>query len=385
MIQRRIAARLGASRRSFLLLGPRQTGKSTLVSALAPSLTINLMHEPTYLEFARNPRELEERLAALPSRRGAAAVFIDEVQRLPSLLNTLQTLLDDPRASYRFWLTGSSARKLRRGGANLLPGRIHSYQLGPIVAAECDHALDTRRALSLGTLPAMLTAKDTADASKTLRTYAATYLKEEVQAEALTRNLEGFARFLTVTAERAGELLDVSKLASQAGVARQSAVRFLEILEDTLVLQRLPAFTKSSARRLVKHPKVYFFDVGVLNGLLGNFAVSGDRIGNLFEHLVVTQLFHSASAFDRDVRLSMFRTEHGVEVDLVCEVGRELWAVEVKASRNVGESDLRGLRAFAEFAGRRARSLVLYLGEPSRRIGGVDVLPWQHGLQEMGF
>ncbi|MBI2963595.1 MAG: ATP-binding protein [Deltaproteobacteria bacterium] len=385
MISRRIGSFLTKGRRSFLLLGPRQTGKSTLVASLEPALTINLMHEPTYLDFARNPRELEERIDALPRERSRRAIFIDEVQRLPSLLNTLQVLLDEPGGARRFWLTGSSARKLRRGGANLLPGRIHEYRLGPIVAAECRHDLDTRRALSLGTLPAMLTGDDVADARKTLRTYAATYLKEEVQAEALTRNLEGFARFLTVAAERAGQLLDLSKLASTAAVARQSAVRFFEILEDSLVVHRLSPFSKSSTRRLVQHPKYYFFDVGVLNGLLGNFEASADRIGNLFEHLVVTQIIHSAAAFDREIRPSTFRTEHGLEVDVVCESGDELWAVEIKASRNVGAADLRGLRAFADFTGRKARLAVFYLGEVARRVAGVDVLPWQQGLEEMGF
>ena len=343
------------------------------------------MHEPTYLEFARNPRELEERLAALPEQTRAGAVFIDEVQRLPSVLNTIQVLLDDPRQRRRFWLTGSSARKLRRGGANLLPGRIVSYQLGPIVASECDYALDTRRALSHGTLPAMLTSDRPQGVPKILRTYAATYLREEVQAESLTRNLEGFARFLHIAAERAGQLLDLSKLASTAVIARQSAVRFLEILEDNLIVHRVTSFAKSPTRRLTQHPKYYFFDVGVLNGLLGNFEVSGDRIGNLFEHLVVTQILHGAAAADRELRLSHFRTEHGVEVDAVCELGRELWAIEIKASRNVGESDVRGLRAFRDFVGKRHRAAVLYLGDVRRRVAGTDVLPWQEGLREIGL
>jgi predicted AAA+ superfamily ATPase len=385
MLARQLEPVLAAGRKSFLLIGPRQTGKSTLVSGLGPDLTVNLMHEPTYLEFARNPRELEERLAAVPHTGRPGTVFIDEVQRLPSLLNTVQVLLDEGRRRWRFCLTGSSARKLRRGGANLLPGRIVSYQLGPIVSAELDHAMNVKRALSLGTLPAMITNDQPDEARKLLRTYAATYLREEVQAESLTRNLEGFARFLGVAGERAGQLLDLSKLASTAAVARQTAVRFFEILEDSLVVLRLDSFAKSPTRRLAQHPKYYFFDVGVLNGLLASFDVSADRIGNLFEHLVVTQIAHSAAAFERDIRLSHFRTEHGVEVDVVCEVGRDLWAIEIKASRNVGASDLRGLSSFADFVGRRHRAAVLYLGDIRRRVGGVDVLPWQEGLRSMGF
>ena len=152
-----------------------------------------------------------------------------------------------------------------------------------------------------------------------------------------------------------------------------------------LVVVRLDSFAKSPTRRLVQHPKYYFFDVGVWNGLLANFDASADRIGNLFEHLVVTQIFHSAAAFDREVRLSHFRTEHGVEVDLVCEIGRELWAIEIKGSRNVVESDLRGLRRLAEHVDRRHHAAVFYLGDTRRKIGGIDVFPWQEGLNAMGF
>ena len=386
MIGRRLAAALAHSKKSVLLLGPRQTGKSTLIAQLAPTLTINLAHEPTYLEFARNSRELEERLAALPPETGAPTVFIDEVQRLPSLLNTLQVILDRPRNRLRFLLTGSSARKLRRGNANLLPGRIHTYLLGPLVSSELEYRLETRQALSTGTLPGVLTDPDPASRRKTLRSYAATYLTEEVQAESLTRNLEGFARFLTVVGEWSGHHLDLSKLAAAAQVARQSTVRYFEILEDTLIVRRTEPFARSPRRRLVQHPKFYFFDVGVRNGLLGDFEVSADRTGVLFEHLIFSQLTASAAAFDRDVRLSSYRTEHGAEVDLVVELGpRDVWALELKASRNVGASDLRGLRSFAEFAGQKHTPLVLYLGDERRRVEGVDVLPWQQGLRAMGL
>jgi predicted AAA+ superfamily ATPase len=385
MIARRLAPILRRSRRSILLLGPRQTGKSTLVGQLHPQLTINLVHEPTYLDFARNPRELEERLAALPPSGGPQTVFIDEVQRLPSLLNTVQVLLDRPGNPFRFLLTGSSARKLRRGQVNLLPGRVHTYRLGPIVAAELAYRLDTRQALATGTLPGVLTDPDDSSRRKTLRSYAATYLKEEVQAESLTRNLEGFARLLGITADWAGHHLDLSKLAAGAQVARQSAMRYFEVLEDTLIVHRAEPFARSPGRRLVQHPKYYFFDVGVRNGLLGSFEVSADRIGSLFEQLVFSQLVASAAAADADVRVSSYRTEHGAEVDFVVEIGREVWALELKASRRADVSDWRGLRSFADYVGKRHTPLVLYLSEERRRVAGVDVLPWQEGLRAMGL
>jgi predicted AAA+ superfamily ATPase len=348
--------------------------------ALSPDLEINLAHEPTFFEFAQNPRELEQRLAATRPK----LVFIDEVQRLPRLLNTLQVLIDSGRAP-RFLLTGSSARKLRRGRANLLPGRIHTHELAPLCAAECDHRLDTATALATGTLPGIYTSEDDRDRKKTLRSYAATYLKEEVQAEALTRNIEGFARFLRVAAACATSFLDHAKLANEALVPRQTAVRFFEILEETLLVHRVEAFAKSDRRRLLQHPRYFFFDNGVWNALLGNFVASPDRIGAQFEHLFHCQLRATAAARDAELRVSSYRTEHGAEVDFIVEAEGALWAIECKASRNVGPADLRGLASFSEFIGaRKHRPLIAYLGEQAKVVGGVEVMPWQQVLRQLG-
>ena len=385
MLKRALAQPLRDSKKSFLLLGPRQTGKSTLVSSLNPDLSINLAHEPTYLEFARNPRELEERLNGLPSRAETQNIFIDEVQRLPSLLNTVQVLLDSTPRRYKFFLTGSSARKLRRGQANLLPGRIFTYHLGPVVSLEMEHRLDTTQALSHGSLPGILFEPDLKTKEKTLSSYAATYLKEEVQAEALTRNLEGFARFLSVCAAYAGQFLDLSKVAADSQIARQTAVRYFEVLEDCLIVNRLAPFAKSAGRRLVQHPRFYFFDPGVLNGLLGNFNLSADRVGNLFEHLICSQILSSAAALDQTIELSAYRTEHGAEVDFILDKNRETIAIETKASRNIGIGDLRGFDSFAEYYGKPHRAIVLYLGTERRKVGGIEIFPWQEGLREIGF
>jgi uncharacterized protein len=370
--------------RSALLLGPRQVGKSTLMRELRPDLEVNLAHEPTFLAFARDPGELEARLGALRGG-GTRTVFIDEIQRLPGLLNTIQSILDRPGHGLRFLLTGSSARKLRRGEANLLPGRIHAFRMGPLISAEMDHEVATPAALAYGTLPGIVSAPNDADREKTLSTYAAIYLREEVQAESLSRSLEGFARFLTAIADWAGAHLDLAKVAQAAQVPRQSAGRWFEVLEDTLLVLRSDSFAKSATRRLVQHPKFYFFDVGVLNGLLGNFTPSPDRVGMLFEHLVYTQIVHSAAAFDETVNVSTFRTEHGAEVDFVVERGRDLFAIEAKASRTVGPGDLRGLSRFAEYVGRRHRPMIWYLGRERKRIEGVDILPWQQGLEALGW
>ncbi|HCU25854.1 MAG TPA: hypothetical protein DF383_12625 [Deltaproteobacteria bacterium] len=380
LIQRKLASFLEKSRKSALLLGPRQTGKSTLIRQIHPELEINFSEEQTYLEFARNPAALHERLAA----KSYSSVFIDEVQRLPSLLNTIQALLDRGGAP-KFYLTGSSARKLRRGHANLLPGRIHTFDLGPLACVELNYACRSGEALETGTLPGIYLEADREEKIKTLRSYASTYLKEEVQAEALTRNLEGFSRFLFFAAEHSGKFLDFSKLASDAQIPRQSATRYFEILEDTLVVNRCPAFTVNSRKRLVRHPKFFFFDTGVWNALLGNFSASADRIGSLFEHLFFNQILAGAKAADREYSVSTYRTEHGAEVDFIVELGKECWAIETKASKQVGPNDLRGLQSFADYYKKPHRLAVAYLGEVERSIHGVTVLPWQKLLQAMGL
>lgn len=386
MLTRSLEASLRASRKSILLLGPRQTGKSTLIRGLSPDLSINLSHEPTFLAFLRNPHELEERLRGAPARSPFRTIFIDEVQRIPSLLNTIQVVLDEWKSPPRFWLTGSSARKLKRGQANLLPGRIHTYSLGPLISQELEYDLDTRAALETGTLPGIYTEIDPKERQRTLKTYASTYLKEEIQAESLTRNLEGFARFLSVAAACSSQTLDLSKLASESQVPRQTLVRYFEILEDTLLAHRCPAFAKSERKRLIQHPRFFFFDTGVLNGLLGNFKASDDRRGPLFETLLFNQLIHSSTALEKELRISTFRTEHGAEVDFIVEKDDEIWAIEVKASANVGVSDLRGLKSFQEFMGKRkVHCRLATLGEVSREIQGVRVLPWQVLFKEMGL
>jgi len=379
LIPRTLASTLRKCKKSLLLLGPRQTGKSTLIKTLAPELTINLSREDTFLAFSRNPGELLDLLRA----RRYRTVFVDEVQRLPSLLNTIQAVLDDwPRAP-RFYLTGSSARKLRRGQANLLPGRIHTYQLAPLSPGECGYQLDDRRALETGTLPGIYTERNRAEREKTLRSYAATYLREESQADALTRNLEGFSRFLFVAAVYSGRFMDYTKLASESQISRQSATRYFEILEDTLVVRRCPAHAKTAKRRLIQHPRYYFFDTGVLNALLENFRASSDRKGLLFENLFFNMVWAQAAAEDRDLRVSSYRTEHGAEVDLIVERAGMTWAIELKASTNVGRRDLRGLKSFVDFHGSAVRAVVAYQGSAEKKIDGVSILPWQEAIRRL--
>jgi predicted AAA+ superfamily ATPase len=367
-IERNLRAKLAAARRSYLLLGPRQTGKSTLIRSLAPELEINLSDEETFVEFLRNPGLLKQRI------RDARTVFIDEIQRIPSLLNTVQYLLDQEHPP-RFLLTGSSARKLRRGQANLLPGRIFTYELGPLSCSELGEHFDLPQALRKGLLPGIYLEEDAETWTKLLRSYAATYLKEEIQAEALTRNLEGFSRFFDVACSHSGDFIDFTKFASLASIERMSARRYFDVLDDTLVVRTIEPFAKSRRIRLVQHPRFYFFDVGVLNGAVGNFEASGDRIGNLFEHLVLQLIRSEFQGRDEDIRLSTYRTEAGAEVDFILERKSRIFAIEIKATKKVSTGDLRGLKSFMAFYGKPHTPLVIHMGESPARLEGVEVLP----------
>ncbi len=379
--KRKLSQEIIDSPKSILLLGPRQTGKSTLIKSLNPEISINLANEMEFLRFTQNPDELNQRLKAGTSH----SVFIDEVQRLPGLLNTIQSILDDEPEKYKFYLTGSSARKLRRGKANLLPGRIFTYRLGPLVCNEINYTIDTKKALSTGTLPGVYSEDREKYRTKVLRSYTSTYLKEEIQAEALTRNLEGFSRFLHVVATYSGCFLDMTKLSSEAQIGRKSAIRYFEILEDTLVINRCSSFSKMERKRLVKQPKYYLFDTGVLNGLLLNFVVSPDRMGLFFEHLVFNQILSSAYAGDIDVLISTYRTSNGVEVDFIVEKEGKIFAIEVKHSNNVGQSDLRGLKHFRKYFKKEHQSMVFYMGEVDKVIDDIKILPWQEGIKALGL
>jgi predicted AAA+ superfamily ATPase len=376
--KRILANKINTLDKSILLIGPRQTGKSTLISGLNPDLEINFSDQETYIRYLSDPGLLRK------ETQKYNRVFIDEVQRIPSVLNTVQSILDKNK-SKQFYLTGSSARKLKRGQANLLPGRILGYKLGPLTHQELELEFDVYKALEIGLLPGIYNEKNRAVAQKTLKTYSAVYLQEEIQAEALTRNLEGFSRFFQIIASRSGDFTDFAKFSALAMIERTTSRRYFDVLCDTLILQSIEAFTKSSKRRLVQHPRYYFFDVGVLNGSLAQFNVTSDRIGNLFEHLFLQLLIASAQAHDDDIRVSVFRTDSGTEVDFIVEKNNELFAVEVKATKSIGSHDLRGLKSFSEFYGKNHTSMIAYLGEESYEVENIQILPLLKALRLLGY
>lgn len=380
MINRILSEQIRSSTKSVLLLGPRQVGKSTLINTLKPELCINLADEAEYFRFASNPDALRNTI----QESGAKTVFIDEVQRMPRILNTVQALIDSNRA-LKFYLTGSSARKLRKSESNLLPGRVYNFKLGPIVAAELNYEMNTTDVLQWGTLPEIVANHDQKNSERLLKSYAANYLKEEIKAESLVRSLDSFSRFFNKSLECVGEFVDYSKFSKFTKISRHAVPRYFEILEDTLVGYRLFAWSGAEKLDLVKHPKFYYFDCGVYNGMLGNFLASDDRKGKLAEQLVFSQLIHSAWACEKEIQISSFRTRNGIEVDFVVELEGKVFGIEVK-SRFSDSDELTGLELLQKNAGKKfGGSYVLHMDSRELNRKNTAVLPWQKGLRELGL
>lgn len=373
MITRILSNKIQNSPKSVLLLGPRQVGKSTLLSALKPDLSINLADQSEFLTFSANPDELAHRI----SIQNPKTVFIDEIQRIPELLNSIQAIIDKKKTGIKFYLSGSSARKLRRGSANLLPGRLFNFRLGPISCLELTQTMDTAKALSVGCMPEPYFMKSKDHAEKLLESYTGTYLQEEIITESLVRQIHGFSRFLKEVAVNSGRFLDFSKLANKAKVNRSAARRYYEILEDTLLCERLESFTTEDDFDLVRHAKYYLFDVGIINAVLGNFTMSQDRVGHLFEHLFFNQLMNSSFAMDQRIEIYHFRTRAGVEVDFIIKTQQRIIAIEVKTSEPAND-ELSGLNKIDNYlSGQKAEKFVACYKCTPKKIGDISVLPWQ--------
>ncbi len=383
MYVRALHRRLAGAKANLLVLGPRQVGKSTLLNGLNPDLTIQLASPQTFRDYVSRPERLEAELRAAPDR--VHTVLIDEVQRVPSLLDALQVVIDERPRRFRFLLSGSSARKLKRGHANLLPGRIHVHSLHPLLASEIGDDFQLERALAHGTLPGIYSESDPSDRAQTLRGYVDVYLREEIQAEALVRNLGGFSLLLDLVAASSGRILNMSSLSRESGIRFETIRRYFEILEDTLLLHRVPAWSHSERKASIAHPKLYLFDLGVRNALLRRplDRCLDDERGLLLEHFVAQELLARVGTLWPELAVFHYRTKGGAEVDFVLEVGRELWAVEVKASRNVSREDLSGIASLAERTRRLKRKIVVFLGPRRQKLEDVEVLPLKEFLESL--
>lgn len=383
VVTQRLPRVLQPPRQSFFLFGPRGTGKSTWAKQRFPGCTrLDLLDEGLYQELLARPGAFADRLRALPAR---SWVCVDEVQRLPQLLNEVHRLIED--RALRFVLSGSSARKLRRAGVNLLAGRALTKHLYPFLPVELERRFSLESALRIGTLPVVL---GSPEPEATLKAYVQTYLKEEIQAEALVRNLPGFARFLPVAALLHAQTVNISGLARDAGVSRTTVDDFLGILEDTLLAWRLPGFEAKLRARERKHPKLYWLDAGVVRAAkqqLGPVAL--EERGALFEGFVATLLKGWNDYRGLYDQLSYWAPTEGpqAEVDFLLRRGRSFVAIEVKSSARMRSEDTKGLEAIAPLTGLQRRLLVYPRSARMTTSTGIEVMGFDdfNGLVEKGL
>jgi uncharacterized protein len=362
----------------FFLLGPRGTGKTWLTQRLFPdALRIDLLDPETVRSMSARPERLRELLAARPDAR---QVVVDEVQKLPELLEVAHLLIEEKR-NVQFIFTGSSARKLRRAGVNLLGGRAAQKALHPFMAAELASRFQLDEALRLGMLPIVLAAKDPAEI---LRAYNGLYLREEVQMEGLVRSVGSFSRFLEAVSFSHGAVLNLASVARECQVNRKTVEGFLEILEDLLLAFRVPVFTRRAQRELAVHPKFYFFDAGVFraNRPAGPLDAPEEIDGAALEGLVAQHLRAWCDYSGGNHRLHYWQTRSKVEIDFVVYGETGFHALEVKNSVRVRPEDLRGLKKFGEDFP-ESRRWLLYRGRERLLIDDVLCLPCEEFLLEL--
>ena len=357
-------------KKSHFLFGPRQTGKTSLIQHTLKGVRVyDLLDTSIYLALSQNPGRIEQELTPKDH-----VVVIDEIQRLPGLLNEVHRLIETRRI--RFLLTGSSARKLRRGGVNLLGGRARTKYLYPFTYKELGETFDLTRVVKSGLLPSIYFSDNP---KADLEAYAGSYLQEEIVAEGAVRNLPAFSRFLKVAALCNGQIVNFTNVSNDAQVARTTVYEYFDILKDTLIVYELPAWRKSKKRKPLASSKYYFFDVGVVSMLQGRrFRPGTPEFGEAFE----TYLMHELTSYSHYISgetISYWRSTSGFEVDFI--VGDHT-AVEVKAKENLSAYDLKPLQALAEEK-KLKRYLCVSLEPRMRKIGDVTVLPYKEFLEAL--
>jgi predicted AAA+ superfamily ATPase len=358
-------------KKSYFLFGPRGTGKSTLLKKLYPeAVFFNLLMERQFQKYLVDPEIFYNEVQAIPEKTW---IVVDEIQRLPSLLNYVHQLIEEKK--WNFVLTGSSARKLKKSGVNLLAGRAITRSLFPFLPEELGKDFKLDHNLRYGSLPIVL---DSDEKEETLQSYVETYLRQEIKEEALVNNLSGFSRFLNVAALLHGQSLNVSNVAREAEVSRTTVNGFFEILEDTLIGYRLPAYSAKLRLRESKHPKFYFFDSGVVRVLKKKSGpIDIDEIGSLLEGFVLHLLrsYQSYSKICDEIFYWQPTEANSAEVDFLLKKESSFCAIEVKATHRVRKQDLTGLHAISQLPGLK-RKILVYRGNETQRIDKeIEVMP----------
>lgn len=386
-----------AKKQSCLLLGPRQVGKTTLIhhilSQVKNKLEYPLQHPSVRLQVEMDPARIIRQAEAESSH---PVVFIDEGQKVPEVFDVAQFLIDKKNAS--FLITGSSARKLKRKNANLLPGRIKKLFLDPLLWGElglinentipglsCKNinpntGVTFEETLIYGSLPGILSLEEK-DRKDFLKAYAEIYLEEEIRAEALSRKIGAFSRFLELAAVESGTSPNMTKLSNESGVSLPAIKQFYQVLEETLIIERVDPYLKNARKRIFSSPRYYFFDIGVRNAIarvpLQKELLNLEK-GKLFEHAVMLEMIRRIRMMKKDYRVYFWRTSGGAEVDCIIETENAVIPIEIKASSSVSTGEIKGLKSFLEEYKSKAREgYVVTMGERKEKLAkNITAIPW---------
>lgn len=369
---------------NLLLLGPRGVGKTTLLKQLpwfTKALYINLLTASEEQRFARNPDELIFITKALPNE--TTHIIIDEIQKLPKLLDIVHELIET--TTKKFILTGSSARKLKQGGANLLAGRAFVYNLHPFSYLELSPSIHLIDCLQWGMLPKVTEYNTPEKKQLYLEAYTNTYLKEEIWAEQFIRKLDPFRKFLEVAAQSNGKIINFSNIARDVGTSDKNIQKYFSILEDTLLGFFLEAFQHSFRKRLSKAPKFYFFDPGVVRALMAQLSIpltqNTSQFGEAFEHFIILQCKQLASYYHREYRFSYLKTKDDAEIDLIVErPSLPLLLIEIKSTASVQPPHLTTLKTMSHDLG-DCEAICLSCDPYPKQIDGINIYPWQQGIK----
>ncbi len=363
---------------SFFLLGPRGTGKSTYIkNAFPDALYLDLLLPDLFRNYSAKPERLIESVYAHEEKK---VIILDEIQRIPELLGVVHKLIEEKKG-WLFILTGSSARKLKRTGVNLLGGRALMRSMHPFTAAELSGKFNLNNALNHGLIPLIL---DSDDPSSSLQAYIDLYIREEVQMEGLTRNIGNFSRFLETASFSHGSVLNISNVARECHVERKVVENFITILEDLILAFRLPVFSKRAKRAVSNHPKFYFFDAGVFRALRpsGPLDRPEEIAGPALEGLVAQHLRAWIDYKKLNSQLYFWRTSSGNEVDFIVYGKDTFMAIEVKSSATIRPQDLRSLKAFGQDYP-EAEKILLYRGKEKLLRDGIMIKPCEEFLLEL--
>lgn len=374
-----------SKKNSFFLFGARGTGKSTLLKQFAKDikeyLWIDLLNPKTDQELQTHPEKLIEQVEALSKK--PEWIIIDEIQKNSKLLDIVHKLIFE--YDIKFALTGSSARKLKRGKANLLAGRAFSFKLYSMSILELENDFKLFEALQWGLLPGILKFSDDIDKKRYLYAYTQTYIKEEILIEQLVRKIDPFRAFLEVAAQSNTEILNYENIARDAKIDSKSVARYFEILSDTLIGFFLDPYSHSARKRQAQKPKFYFFDTGVQralsNTLENTLAKKTYAFGKLFEQFIINEFIKLNEYYEKHYKFSYLRTKDGAEIDLIIETGSKIILIEIKSSDNITDKHLKTMKTLgAEIS---KYKYILSLEEKASVRNGIKIMPWRQGIEEI--